>query len=125
MCDSFYHPFHYSNSMQQDSRLQSANTLDLLVAVFPRKVVSFSLSPLLYPLRTSIITFFWLILKSGPSRLRRSLAPSRVARFARPNIRACSQAKWKHNVRLPDASFDLHFCLTSSKILLASNIFAL
>ena len=56
---------------------------------------------------------------------RRSLTRSSAARFARPNIRACQQAKWKHNLRLPDASFDLHFCLTSSKILLASNIFAL
>ena len=43
--------------MQQDNLLQSANTLDLFVPVFPRKVVSFSLSPLLYPSRTSIITF--------------------------------------------------------------------
>ena len=53
-----YQPLNYSNSMQQDSRLQSANILDLLVAVFPRKVVSSSLSPLLYHLGTSIITFF-------------------------------------------------------------------
>ena len=30
---------------------------------------------------------------AGPSRLRRSLARSRAARFARPNRRACSQAK--------------------------------
>ena len=53
----------YSNSMQQDSLLQSANTLDLLLAVFPRKVVSFSLSPLLYPSRISIITCFLVNLK--------------------------------------------------------------
>ena len=39
-----YQPLNYSNSMQQDSRLQSANILDLLVAVFPRKVVSSSQS---------------------------------------------------------------------------------
>ena len=31
----------------------------------------------------------------GPSRLRRSLARSRAARFARPNRRACSQATQK------------------------------
>ena len=31
----------------------------------------------------------------GPSRLRRSLARSRAAHFARPNRRACSQASWK------------------------------
>ena len=30
---------------------------------------------------------------AGPSRFRRSLARSRAARFARPNRRACSQAK--------------------------------
>ena len=30
---------------------------------------------------------------AGPSRLRRSLTRSRAARFARPNRRACSQAK--------------------------------
>ena len=70
MCGSFYHPLNYSNNMQQDSRLQSANTLDLLVAIFPRKVVSFSLSPLLYPLKDIHYNiFFWggggVILKSG------------------------------------------------------------
>ena len=30
---------------------------------------------------------------AGPSRFRRSLARSRAARFARPNRRACSQAR--------------------------------
>ena len=66
MCGSFYHPLNYSNNMQQDSRLQSANTLDLLVAIFPRKVVSFSLSPLLYPLKDIHYNIFGgVILKSG------------------------------------------------------------
>ena len=61
----------YSNSMQPDSLLQSAhNTLDLLVEVFPRKVISFSLSPLLYPSRISIITFFLVNLKIRMSLLK-------------------------------------------------------
>ena len=82
---SFYHTRNYSNSMQQDSLLQRANTLDLLVAVFPGKVVSFSLSPFLYPSRTSIITFFWLILKSGCLFL--SSIPGCVLHgFTRPSV---------------------------------------
>ena len=32
--------------------------------------------------------------RAGPLRLRRSLARSRAARFARPNRRACSQARF-------------------------------
>ena len=34
---------------------------------------------------------------AGPSRLRRSLARSRAASFARPNRRACSQARLRFN----------------------------
>ena len=32
--------------------------------------------------------------RAGPLRLRRSLARSRAARFARPNRKACSQARF-------------------------------
>jgi len=36
--------------------------------------------------------------RAGPSRLRRSLARSRAARFARPNRRACSQANSRYSM---------------------------